>query len=209
MAYCSFSMNVGSFNDPENRQGLAHFLEHMIFMGSEKYPDESAFSELISANGGYSNAYTEYEYTNYQFQVDYKVLKEALDMKAWLFHRPLMKKEAMDREIKAVENEFQGQYVSDQCRMEQLMCEQTCEGHLMNSFGWGNLKSLENGQKETLWEDLRLFYEREYSADRLKVVIQVKTEDDLAELRQWVTESFSIIENKGLGLQNFSLLQKS
>ena len=89
------------------------------------------------------------------------------------------------------------------------MCEQTYVGHLMNSFGWGNLKSLENEHKETLWEDLRLFYEREYSADRLKVVIQVKTEDDLAELRTWVTESFSIIENKCLGLQNFSLLQKS
>ena len=67
MAYCSFAMNVGSLNDPKHRQGLAHFLEHMIFMGSEKYPEESAYSDLISSNGGYTNAWTEYEYTNYQF----------------------------------------------------------------------------------------------------------------------------------------------
>ena len=106
MAYCSFAMNVGSHNDPTHRQGLAHFLEHMIFMGSEKYPEESAFSDLISSNGGYSNAFTEYEYTNYQFQVNYKALQKALDMKAWLFHRPLLKKEAMEREINAVESEF-------------------------------------------------------------------------------------------------------
>ena len=77
-------------------------------MGSEKYPEESAYSDLISSNGGYNNAWTEYEFTNYQFQVDYTALEKTLDMKAWLFHRPLLKKEAMDREIKSVESEFQG-----------------------------------------------------------------------------------------------------
>ena len=43
-AYCSVSVNAGGFNDPDHRGGLAHFLEHMIFMGSQKYPDEKAFS---------------------------------------------------------------------------------------------------------------------------------------------------------------------
>lgn len=117
MAYCSFAMNVGSFNDPPHRQGLAHFLEHMIFMGSDKHPDESAFKDLVASNGGYTNAYTEYEFTNFQFQVDYTALQGALDMQAWLFHRPLLKLEAMDREIKAIENEFQGTYVSDMNRI--------------------------------------------------------------------------------------------
>ena len=106
MAYCAFAYNAGSFNDPPHRQGLAHFLEHMIFMGSEKYPEESAYSDLISANGGYSNAFTEYEYTNYQFSVDFSVLEQVLDMQAWLFQKPMLKKEAMDREIKSVESEF-------------------------------------------------------------------------------------------------------
>ena len=65
MAFVSVAVNVGSFNDPPHRQGLAHFLEHMIFMGSDKYPKENEFSDHISANGGSSNAYTEFEYTNY------------------------------------------------------------------------------------------------------------------------------------------------
>jgi insulysin len=37
----------------------------MIFMGSEKYPNENAFFELMAASGGYSNAYTSSEVTNY------------------------------------------------------------------------------------------------------------------------------------------------
>ena len=90
----SISVNVGCFNDPPHREGLAHFLEHMIFMGSDKYPDENAFSSHISNNGGYSNAYTENSCTNYQFKVKYSALKEALDMKSNLFTSPLLKKDA-------------------------------------------------------------------------------------------------------------------
>jgi insulysin len=74
MAYASVVMNAGSFNDPMHRNGLAHFLEHMIFMGSEKYPDEAAFSDFCTANGGYCNAYTMFEWTNYQFEIKYSGL---------------------------------------------------------------------------------------------------------------------------------------
>lgn len=55
-------------------------------------------------------------------------------------------------------------------------------------------------KEESLWDDLKQFYESQYSADRLRVVIQVKTSDDMAELREWVTRSFSVIENKAYGL---------
>lgn len=37
---------------------LAHFLEHMLFMGTEKYPIENAYSSFLSSHGGMSNAYT-------------------------------------------------------------------------------------------------------------------------------------------------------
>ena len=74
MVSCSIVVGVGSFNDPPHRPGMAHFLEHMIFMGSEKYPDETSFGNLISSNGGYSNAFTECEYTNYQFKINYDKL---------------------------------------------------------------------------------------------------------------------------------------
>ena len=40
-------------------QGLSHYLEHMLFMGSEKYPDENDYDAYLTNNGGGANAYTE------------------------------------------------------------------------------------------------------------------------------------------------------
>ena len=75
IAYCALSVNVGSFNDPPHRNGLAHFLEHMIFMGSEDFPDEDAYSSHISEHGGYCNALTEFERTCFTFEVNYSGLE--------------------------------------------------------------------------------------------------------------------------------------
>ena len=40
-------------------QGMSHYLEHMLFMGSEKFPDENDYDSYLQHNGGAANAYTE------------------------------------------------------------------------------------------------------------------------------------------------------
>ena len=155
-------------------------------MGSEKYPDENEFSRLLSQNGGYSNAYTENELTNYQFKVNYDKLEIALDMKANLLFKPLLKEEAMMREIQAVDSEFEGNYSYDNVRAELILAESiTDKMHPCASFGWGNKKSLIEKGEDTLWKDLRSFFDSHYSADRTYVVIQTMIPDgkDLSELR--------------------------
>ena len=79
MAYASVVMNAGSFNDPMHRNGLAHFLEHMIFMGSEKYPDQNDYAEYIKNNGGNANAFTGMNMTNYHFIISNEAFEGALD----------------------------------------------------------------------------------------------------------------------------------
>lgn len=54
----SLDVRVGSALEPKTRHGLAHFCEHMLFMGTEKYPIENEYSEYLKNNGGHANAYT-------------------------------------------------------------------------------------------------------------------------------------------------------
>ena len=51
------SMTVGtdSIHDPSEFQGLAHFLEHMLFLGTEKYPDPGSYQKFVSIHDGFSN----------------------------------------------------------------------------------------------------------------------------------------------------------
>ena len=51
-------IHVGQLNDPPNLPGLAHFCEHMLFIGTKKYPTENAYDNYLSTNGGSSNAFT-------------------------------------------------------------------------------------------------------------------------------------------------------
>jgi insulysin len=78
-AAASIEVAVGQFEDPVSVPGLAHFCEHMLFLGTAKYPDESSYSAFLAAHGGSSNAYTSSEETNYHFDVQHGYLAEALD----------------------------------------------------------------------------------------------------------------------------------
>ena len=67
---------MGSFSDPDDLPGLAHFLEHMVFMGSRKYPDENSFDNFIQKNGGYDNASTDCETTVFYFETQRRSFRE-------------------------------------------------------------------------------------------------------------------------------------
>ncbi|ELW65468.1 Nardilysin [Tupaia chinensis] len=79
LSAAALCVGVGSFADPDDLPGLAHFLEHMVFMGSLKYPDENGFDAFLKKHGGSDNASTDCERTVFQFDVQRKYFKEALD----------------------------------------------------------------------------------------------------------------------------------
>jgi len=51
-AAAAMDVHVGHFSDPDGIPGLAHFCEHMLFLGTKKYPDEASYSNFLSAHGG-------------------------------------------------------------------------------------------------------------------------------------------------------------
>ena len=98
-------VRVGYLSDPEDLPGLAHFTEHMLFYSSEKYPKEDEYSKFISEHGGFCNAFTSAEDTNYHFDVNSSDFEPALDRFAQFFVAPRISKDGVGREMKAVDSE--------------------------------------------------------------------------------------------------------
>ncbi|XP_030427779.1 nardilysin [Gopherus evgoodei] len=198
---------VGSFSDPEDLPGLAHFLEHMVFMGSLKYPDENGFDAFLKKHGGSDNASTDCERTVFQFDVQRKYFKEALDRWAQFFIHPLMIRDAIDREVEAVDSEYQLARPSDANRKEMLFGSLARPGHPMKKFFWGNAETLKHEPKMNnidTYTRLRDFWQRYYSAHYMTLVVQSK--ETLDTLEKWVTEIFSAIPNNGLPRPSFGHL---
>ncbi len=74
-AAAALTVYRGSYDDPEGRQGLAHFLEHMLFLGTTKYPDVDEYQNFITTHGGTFNAYTASDHTNYFFDMQTRVFR--------------------------------------------------------------------------------------------------------------------------------------
>ena len=95
----------GSFSDPYSRQGLTHFLEHMLFLGSEKYPEPNFYRDFVTKNGGRCNAWTYWRSTLFHFEVHHNSFSKTLDVLVELLKRPLLDTQMAKREIWAVNYE--------------------------------------------------------------------------------------------------------
>ncbi|BAF21958.1 insulin-degrading enzyme-like 1, peroxisomal [Oryza sativa Japonica Group] len=197
-AAASMNVSVGYFCDPEGLEGLAHFLEHMLFYASEKYPIEDSYSKYITEHGGSTNAFTTCEHTNFFFDVNHDCLNDALDRFAQFFIKPLLSADATLREIKAVDSENQKNLLSDPWRMNQLQNHISLESHPYHKFGTGNWDTLEVKPKEKGLDtrlELIKFYDSHYSANLMQLVVYGK--ESLDNLQTLVENKFCGVRNTG------------
>ena len=119
-AACSLAVHAGSLLDPVNVPGLAHFNEHMLFLGTKKYPAESEYSEYLASHGGSSNAYTDNEDTVYYFDINVDNLDEGLERFSDFFVAPLFSQSATGRELNAIDSEHSKNINNDGFRLYQV-----------------------------------------------------------------------------------------
>ena len=198
LAAASLSIRAGLFNDPSDREGLAHFLEHMLFLGNKKYPQPGGFEKFLSAHGGHSNATTNDEDTNFFFTVQDDYFKEALDRFAHFFISPSFYTDSVDREVNAVHSEYQKSLKNDGNRIYQVFKKTANPQHPIHKFGMGNKTSLldADGKSKRLYQDLLKFYDQYYSANVMRLVL-LGTES-LDQMENYLKQSFSGIVNKQL-----------
>ncbi|XWS56279.1 hypothetical protein CRYUN_Cryun09bG0072300 [Craigia yunnanensis] len=200
----SMKVGVGSFCDPVGLEGLAHFLEHMLFYASEKYPLEDSYSKYITEHGGKTNAFTAPEQTNYYFDVNSDCFEEALDRFAQFFIKPLMSVDATMREIKAVDSENQKNLLSDAWRMNQLQKHLSLESHPYHKFSTGNWDTLDVRPKAKgldTRQELLKFYEDKYSANLMHLVVYSK--ESLDKIQSLVEDKFQEIRNSARSFFQF------
>jgi insulysin len=99
------AMQVGSWQDPKEYAGMAHFCEHLLFMSTKTYPGENFFKTCVSDNQGIYNAYTGCDRTVYMFAVNHGAFANILDQFAHFFIDPAFNPSSVARELHAVDQE--------------------------------------------------------------------------------------------------------
>ena len=193
----ALAVGVGSLSDPKGRQGLAHFLEHMLFLGTAKYPDPAEYRAFLQSNGGYDNAYTAEDRTNFHFEIRHEALPGALDRFAQFFIAPLFAPTFAEREMNAVNSEYQLRVENDDWRAYQLGCIHYRPDHPANHFNIGDRETLTG----TTHDELLNFYRTHYSAGIMTLAVMGQA--SLDQLEQWVRADFSAVENRHLPAIHF------
>lgn len=189
-AAAALDVYVGSGDDPEDRLGIAHFLEHMLFLGTEKYPEAGEYQQFISNHGGSHNASTSFQHTNYFFDVNGEYLEPALDRFAQQFVAPLFNPELVDRERHAVHSEYTSKLQDDARRYFSGFKAALNPEHRYSRFSVGNLETLSD-EDGTLREDVVEFYREHYHAGVMTLVVYGP--QSLDTLEQWVKNKFAAL----------------
>ncbi|KAJ1492676.1 Metalloenzyme, LuxS/M16 peptidase-like protein, partial [Baffinella frigidus] len=196
IAAAALAVCAGQLQDPPEVQGLAHFCEHMLFLGNEKFPGESDFDSFCAQSAGYSNAWTSMDRTVYHYMLAHDRLAESLDRFSGFFSCPLFTEDLTERELNAIETPP----LQDDARREfQLWRSTAKEGHPLQRFGTGNLHTLKEIPEKNgtnIREHLLRFHESSYSANIMK--LSVLGREDLDTLEALVRQHFSAVPNRNL-----------
>ncbi|ABC29032.1 peptidase family M16 (insulinase) protein [Hahella chejuensis KCTC 2396] len=180
-ARIALEASVGTQQDPQDILGMAHFLEHMLFLGSEKYPDADGLQTYLAQHGGSTNATTDYNATNYHFDVEPKHLEGALDLFADAMSAPRLDSTYVGRERNAIQAEYQYRKDMVYWRLTDAASEAFATNHPITRFGMGNAKSFEAFNDQELANRVRAWWTTHYSAEKMSLVISAPQSNEVLE----------------------------
>ncbi|WP_127957429.1 pitrilysin [Serratia microhaemolytica] len=190
----ALALPIGSLDDPDSQQGLAHYLEHMVLMGSQRYPEAENFAEFLKKHAGRHNASTAAYRTAYYLEVENSALEGAVDRLADAIAAPNLDPVHADRERNAVNAELTMARTRDAMRMAQVGAETRNPAHPSARFFGGNLETLRDKPDSNLQQELINFYQRYYSANLMVAVLY--SNRPLPELAKLAQQTFGRIPNR-------------
>ncbi|MGO2012588.1 MAG: insulinase family protein [Pseudoalteromonas sp.] len=190
-AAASMAVNAGHFDDPLDRQGLAHFLEHMLFLGTDQFPESGGFNNYVSQAGGNTNAWTGTEHTCYFFDINNQEFEQALAQFSRFFIAPLLNPAETEKERNAIEAEFKLKIKDDGRRIYQAHKETVNPDHPFAKFSVGNQQTLAD-RHGCISDELQAFFNTYYQAQWMTLVICSSA--DIVTMELWAQQLFSDIK---------------
>ena len=170
-AAASVAVNAGHFQDPDDTPGLAHFLEHMVFLGSSDYPEAESYSDFISYAGGHHNAWTGTEHSNFYLELPLPHFNEGLKRFSSLLSTPLFNEQWIDKERQAVAAEYRLKLKDELRRVYDVHKETSNNEHPFSRFSVGNEDTLKGSPNISLADKLKQAFARYYHAGNMALTI--------------------------------------
>ena len=162
-----FYFKVGSKNETPEIGGISHFVEHLIFKGSPKYPNYLDISKTFDANGISFNAYTSKDTTayHYKFLSNKENIELICKITSDMIFNPLMR----DKDIKTERNVIVQEYNDDVDDIDEFIDDkiETCllDGHPLGRPIIGTLKTIDSINRD----DLITYHKKYYRPDNLVI----------------------------------------
>jgi insulysin len=157
---CSIGVKAGYLQD--KFEGTAHFLEHLLFMGSSKFPEQNTYHSYIQMCGGIDNAFTGDNITCFFLDLESEFMEKGIEMLSWFFREPLLDMKHINSEMEIINSEHQKNILSDMWVMDDIF-KKFIEKSKYSNFGTGNSSSL----KDITKEDIMDFYNTYYTTDNI------------------------------------------
>lgn len=188
----ALAVKAGSQDNPKEHLGLAHYLEHMLFLGTKDYPVVGEYEDFLNKNGGSHNAYTAMDHTNYFFDIDPVGFEDALKRFSRFFVNPTFDEKYLEREKNAVNSEHEKNLKNDPNREHRFIQTLFNDKHPHSLFATGNAETLKNAKRD----DVIKFYEGHYSSNTMKLVLMSNL--DVEAIEKLAHKYFDDIPNRNL-----------
>ncbi len=177
---------AGSHDEPSAHPGLAHFLEHLSFLGGAAFPGDERLMPWLQVHGGQVNASTRGRTTDYFFEVTAEHLGAGLARLIDMLARPLLDIDAQRREREVLEAEYLARSADEQTLIDAALALGLPAGHPLRRFAAGRRDSLAL-ENDAFQRALREFHAAHYHAGNCQLWLQgPQALDELERLAQRV-----------------------
>ncbi|KAI5179123.1 insulysin, partial [Nematocida sp. LUAm1] len=182
------SVWAGFWSDPKEHAGMAHFLEHMVLRGSEKYPEPYYFQKYIVKNGGGTNAMTSAYITTYYFTIPSSKFEQGLDMFSEFLKHPIFDAGSIERELEAIYSEVDMRKSTDFIRSIYTLDSLIKDNIPELTSNAGSKESLSNVKREQLISFWKYYYRPE------RMCLTIYTPEDFETMKSYAEKYFSDVK---------------